>query len=325
MPIPVKTREVSMAKSDSPQVKSTQKVETDSAPRKDAHANPMKHNALAVLLAGVAVVLLLIITFTSWAKNNLYDTEAFSNHVVTAVQSEEVRNAIASGVTEELYDDNPILGRLLSNTTKSFISSQLASDTAGNILDEVATRLQERAIRGNNEPVVIDISGFTSTLASIRDTLAPDFEPEFELPQGDDARIVILKGDEIPSLKNAGVVMLAVLPFAMLGLITLTIVSWFKVGSKPRFLKITGIVLVVTGTLVLIFTNTTTAQLSLIANNANQATILEAVYTEFIASLRSFQSILIGSGLAIIVLTALYERRSQIGDFAKKVRKSSDK
>lgn len=306
-----------MAKSDKSVSKSTQNSEIKAAPK--------KHNALMVFLAGIAVVLLLIITFGTWAKNNLYNTETFSTHVVTAIQTEEVRNAIASGVTDKLYDGRPVLSRLLSNTTESFISSQLATERAGNILDKLASKLQERAIRGKDTPVVIDISGYTATLASIRETIAPDADPQYSLPQGDDARIVILNGDEIPSLKNAGVVMLAVLPFAMLGLIVLFIVSWFKVGRKTRLFKITGVVLLITGTLILIFTNTTAAQLSLIASNANQAVILQAVYTEFVGNLQRFQSILIGTGLAIIVMASLYDRRSQIGSFAKKLRKSNDK
>lgn len=314
-----------MAKSSKSDSKTSQKNEDVSVSKQNTKQMPKKHNALAVFLAGIAVVLLLIITFTTWAKNNLYDTEVFSDHVVTAVQTESVRNAIASGVTDKLYDGRPVLSRLLSSTTESFISSQLATDRAGNILDKVASKLQERAIRGKDTPVVIDISGYTSTLASIRETIAPDADPQFTFPQGDDARIVILNGDEIPSIKGFGMVMLTVLPFAVLGLIVLFIVSWFKVGRKTRLFKISGVVLVITGSLMLIFTNTTAAQLSLIANNANQAVILEAVYNEFVGNLQRFQSVLLGAGFAIIVMASLYDRREQMGAFARKLRKTSDK
>ena len=314
-----------MAKSDKSEIKSVSKTEKAPKEHTDQQTHPKKHNSLVVFLSGLAVVLLLVITFGTWAKNNLYNTEVFSDHVVSAVQTEPVRNAIAAGVTDKIFADFPVAERLLANTVESFISSQLATERAGNILDKVASNLQERAIRGKDTPVVIDISGFTSTIASIREAVAPDAEPKFELPQGDDARIVILNGDEIPSLQNAGMVMLAILPLAMLGLVVLAIVSWFKVGRKPRYFKIVGTVLLITGTLVLIFTNTTSAQLSLLANNSNQAIILEAVYNEFIGNLQRFQSILIGTGLAIIFLATLWDKRHKIGAFVSKIRKSSEK
>lgn len=280
-----------------------------------------------VLVGVVAGLLLLVATFAYWARNNIYNTQRFTDQITTAVQDEQTRQAIGAEVAGELYTNRPIAGRLLTKPTESLISSLLTNDKFSGILDTMATRLNERLVHGRNNAVVVDISGFAPTINSIAESLAPD--ADVQLPTGDAARIVLLKPDTIPNLQPAGRVILAIAPLALLALIVLTIISFIKARSKLTFFKVAGIVLLSVGAILQLILSTATAQLSLQAQNANQATILESVYTQFTDSLQSYTLGLIWAGILLLLGVIVIHYRQNIKQFAvsswQKLPKNRDK
>jgi hypothetical protein len=270
---------------------------------------------LQVLVGVVAGLLLLVTTFSYWARNNIYNTQRFTAQITAAVEDPATREAIGAEVASNLYKDRPIAGRLLTKPTESLISSLLTNDRFSGILDNLATRLSERLIHGRNNPVVIDVSGFSSGITAIATIVAPD--TQISLPTGEDAKIVLLRADAVPNLQPSGRVVLAVAPLALLSLAVLTIVSWFKSRSKLEFLKVAGIVLLSTGVILLLLLSTATAQLALMAQNANQATILESIYTQFTDSLQTYTYGLMWAGTGLIALSAIITHRTTIVGFFK--------
>lgn len=295
-----------------------------SVPLKVLDKGSLKAQVLVGLTAGV---LLLVATFAYWAKNNIYNTERFTQQIVAAVQDEKTRTAIGAEISSQLYADRPIAGRLLSSPTQSLISSLLTNDKFSGILDTMASRLNERLVHGRNNAVVVDISGFSSAITAIGSAVAPD--TEINLPTGEAAKIVLLKPDVVPNLQPAGRVILALAPITLLALIVLTIISFIKTRRKLDFFKVGGIVLVSVGAILWLILSTATAQLSLLAQNTNQATILESVYNQFTHSLQSYTNGLIWAGVLIIVAVVVVRNRQPIKQFAvrnwQKLPKKHDK
>lgn len=263
----------------------------------------------------VAGLLLLTASLGFWAKNNVINSQRFSDHVVNAVHTEPVRTAIGSAVAERLYQDRPVLGRLLSDPTKNLVSSLLLNERFSSILDNMANRLSERLFHGKTNAVVIDASGFTGGIEALAAVLRP--EGELSLPQGDDAKIVLLEADTIPNFQPAAQAILVVTPLAALALVILAVAAWLMSASKLIYGKLTGLVLVATGVTMIVLTSTAASQLSLMAKNANQAVVLQSIYDEFTMSLASYQYWLIWTGIAILAISYLIQYRATIGSYAR--------
>lgn len=268
-----------------------------------------------ILVCIFAGLLLLVTSLGLWAKNNVFDSARFSEHVVAAVQSEPVRGAIGTIVADRLYQDRPILGRVLAQPTENLVSTLLLNERFGSILDTLAGRLDERLFHGRTNPVVIDASGFTSGIEALAATLRP--EAELSLPQGDDAKIVLLESDTIPNFQRSAQVILALTPIAGLAFILLAIISWLRIASKLVYGKLAGVVLISSGVVLAALTSTVAAQLSLLAKNANQATILRSIYDEFTASLIVYQARLIWLGIFVLIVCYIIQYRANILHFAR--------
>ncbi len=247
----------------------------------------------------VAGLLLLIASLGIWAKNHLFDNQRFSEHIVSAIQKEEVRQTIGGGVASKLYADRPVLGRVLSEPTENLVASLLINDRASSLLNTVASRFNERLFHGRTNDVVIDISTFSEGITTIASTLRPG--TEINLPEGDNARITLVNASAIPNLQKASQVLLIVTPISIILLLGLTVISWLRLSNPLEFIKLAGIVLLSTGIVLVVLTQTAAAQLSLLAQNANQAIVLSAVYDEFIGSLQSYQTWLIILGVGLII------------------------
>lgn len=278
--------------------------------KKPVDKNSVKTQVLVGVLAGF---LLLVATFAYWAKNNIYNTERFTDQITAAVQDEKTRTAIGSEVSAQLYKDRPIAGRLLSKPTESLVASLLTNDKFSGILDTMATRLNERLVHGRNNAVVIDISGFSSSITAIGAAVAPD--TEINLPTGDDAKIVLLKPDTIPNLQPSGRVILAVAPLTLLALIVLTILSWLKTRNKMDFIKVAGVVVLSVGAILQLILSTAASQLSLMAQNTNQAIILDSVYGQFTHSLQGYTYGLMWAGVFLLAIVVIVHYRTQVGGF----------
>lgn len=263
----------------------------------------------------LACLLLLVASLGIWAKNNFFNSQQFSNHVVAAVQEQDVRNAIGSSVSSKLYDGKPVLGRVLGQPTENLVSSLLVNDRFSSVLYNISDRLNERLFHGKTNDVVIDISGFSAGIKSLAATLRPD--AEVNLPEGEDARIVLINGSAIPNLQKTAQVVLFITPVALLSLLILATISWLRIRRKSVFFKYAGIVAIATGVVLAIVTQTASAQLSLLAKNANQAVILGAVYDEFVASLQTYQTWLIVGGITTLVVRVIILRRAQIADWSQ--------
>lgn len=282
-------------------------------PQTPAQAKPATWQHIIFSL--IAGLLLLVSSLGIWAKNNVFNSEQFSKHVVTAVQQDDVRQAIGSSVASFLYTDRPVLGRVLSQPTENLVSSLLVNDRFSSVLYNLSDRLNERLFHGKTNDVVIDISGFTEGIKALAATLRP--ETELNLPEGDAARITLINGSAVPDLQKTGQVVLIVTPISLLALLLLVCVSWLRMRSKADFFKYAAIVALSTGIVLTVLTQTASAQLSLLAQNANQAIILGSIYDEFVASLRSYQTWLIVIGIITIIIRELILRRTQLASWSQ--------
>ena len=86
-----------------------------------------------IWLALLAGILILIANSALWANNNIYNEEKFSEIVTESITSESSREAIADGVTSEIFKDSPVARRLVGGTSTKLISGLLDTDVFSDI------------------------------------------------------------------------------------------------------------------------------------------------------------------------------------------------
>ncbi len=282
-----------------------------------------KLNWKRYLLVTLATVLLMTASLTVWIRNNVYNSERFSNTVVTAITSESSRSAIASEVTDKVFAGRPIAGRVLTSPTQSLIESLLNNDRFQGILTTVATKVNQRITKGNPQPIVIDISSFTNVITTVKQVIAPD--ADFTVPTGDAAKITLLKADALPDIHRAGQFLLVLLPATLLALAAIAVAGWFTVGRKATWFKLAGSVMLISSVVLLAFNFSGGPLLASFAQDSNQSIVLQNIYNAFTANFEHFQYLLGGFGIVLVAFGYSLERRNWPADVLASIKRAINK
>lgn len=245
-----------------------------------------------------AVLLLVISSLSFFVTNNIYDSQRFATKTTEAITSEPAREAIAEQITSEiLKDQSQISQRLLTEPSEALISGLLKSDAFSNVFYDFSNSLNRFLTTKDIKPVTIDISSITSTVDTVVDTIEPN--NNLDLSRFDDEEITLFEDTDLPPFKTIGQTLLIIGPISLLALLVLAVISFRKLDDKKELLKHSGLVLLISGILLLVLTYTSSGLLTVAIIDPERSTVMQAIYNSFVSNFRILQVIMIALGGAL--------------------------
>ncbi len=263
----------------------------------------------SIIWLTIAASFLLTITNSAiWVNQQIFNSENFTETVTTSLTSESSRNAIASQVTERIFEDKPIAKRLVGNFSEKLISGLLATDQFENVLGVAVDKLQVYATSENQQDVEIDLTGIKSVITqvtNIADTLGSDVTVETSnVPD----TISLVQEENIPDFYRVGVVLMWLAPISLIGAMILLLIPYKKKWHNNKVTLITqGTVVAIGGMFALLIGPLFRAPLLAQVNTSNGRVVVGNLYDAFIATFNSQTLWLIIIGLlAIVVGLSIY-------------------
>ena len=253
-------------------------------------------------LITVAVLLLIISSLSFFVTNNIYNSSTFASKVTQAVQTETVRDAMASQITSEiLADQSPVAAKVLTQPVNTLVSGLLKTDAFNTVVYNFSFRLNKFLTTKDFEPITIDISSATTTIEAVADRIRPD--NELDLSRFATEEIVLLDDVDLPPFRTIGQTLLISGPLALLALLALAVTSLIKMKDKWNFAKFSSIVLGISGVVLLVLSYTSGALLTITIIDPERSTIMQEIYSVFIAN---FQAIALGMVVVAGIIYAVY-------------------
>jgi cytochrome bd-type quinol oxidase subunit 2 len=168
-----------------------------------------------------AGLLLLIANSAFWLNHNIFNEQRFAEITTDSLTSETSRTAIASALTDRIYEDRPIASRIAGDLTKKTISGLLDSSLVETAIKTTAERLNLAVTASNKESVEIDLSGVkdvVTQVVNVASTINPELQAD---PSNIPESIVLLDGSRIPDFYKYGIAFMWLAPLAFLGAMVL--------------------------------------------------------------------------------------------------------
>lgn len=154
-----------------------------------------------LVCAALAVFLLLVGNIGVWIARNIADTSNFVETTREVLEREDVREALATRIVDNVVFQYPIAGAALEDSLVSVVTGLLGSDRLQPVLDRVATQLHQAVILGERQSITIESPELqTAVLAAVR-TFAPEQASRLAL-EGDTLRIELFSGVDLPSYES---------------------------------------------------------------------------------------------------------------------------
>jgi hypothetical protein len=291
-----------MAKSSS-KTKEVKITQSNSKPEKKV----TKLNKI-VWLTIAATFLLLIANSAIWVNQQIFNSDNFTETVTTSLTSESSREAIASQVTDKIFEDKPVAKRLVGNFSDKLISGLLATDQFDNVLNVAVEKLQVYATSETQEDVEIDLTGIKSVITqvtNVADTLGSDVTVETSnVPDS----ITLVSADNVPDFYTYGVVLLWLAPISLIGAIILLLIPYRKNWHNRKVTLITqGVIVTIGGLLALLIGPLVRVPLLAQVQTSSGRVVVGNIYDAFIATFNSQTMWIITIGLvAVVVGLSLY-------------------
>ena len=190
-----------------------------------------KEKALRWFSAGssvLIVILLLILHSAYWMNQNFLNNQNFSQKVSSVLAQDSSREAIGQEVSDQVFKDKPVLGRVAGDKLSSIVTSILGTDIANKVVTRLSSDTVLYLTSAKQKPIEISLSEIKpvivtlSTVLNSVDTTSNISIDSSTIPD----KIVLLEPGTIPSLYRYSVILSWMVPFAailVLGLFALIV------------------------------------------------------------------------------------------------------
>ena len=190
-----------------------------------------KEKALRWFSAGssvLIVILLLVLHSAYWMNQNFLNNQNFSQKVSSVLAQDSSREAIGQEVSDQVFKDKPVLGRVAGDKLSSIVTSILGTDIANKVVTRVSSDTVLYLTSAKQKPIEISLSEIKpvivtlSTVLNSVDTTSNISIDSSTIPD----KIVLLEPGTIPSLYRYSVILSWMVPFAailVLGLFALIV------------------------------------------------------------------------------------------------------
>ena len=196
--------------------------------------------------SGLIVILLLILHSAYWMNQNFLNNQNFSQKVSSVLAQDSSREAIGQEVSDQVFKDKPVLGKVAGDKLSSIVTSILGTDIANKVVTRVSSDTVLYLTSAKQKPIEISLSEIKPvivTLSTVLNSVDKTSNVSIDASTIPD-KIVLLEPGTIPSLYRYSVILSWMVPFAaiiVIGLFAL-IVRLRKLGIRQG-IKRAGILL----------------------------------------------------------------------------------
>ncbi len=178
-----------------------------------------KEKALRWFSAGASaliVILLLILHSAYWMNQNFLNNQNFSQKVSSVLAQDSSREAIGQEVSDQVFKDKPVLGRVAGDKLSSIVTSILGTDIANKVVTRVSSDTVLYLTSAKQKPIEISLSEIKPvivTLSTVLNSVDKTSNVSIDASTIPD-KIVLLEPGTIPSLYRYSVILSWMVPFA---------------------------------------------------------------------------------------------------------------
>ena len=264
-------------------------------------------NKGTVLFSILATFLLLLASVSWWFYNDVYNEKNFQNHVSTALQTQDSREAIAALIIDEGFKNRPVLKNLVSDQLGQVLAGALTGPRVQNIMDRLILRVHDVLFSPETKAIAIDITGiknFISRLSQLVESATGEERQAVNIPD----QIVLVREGEVPSIAPFGMTLLALGPISIIAGIALAAWLIWRTLDKVSVLKVLGGSLAVWSVVTILFTQWYKPLLVSSVGNPYARTIADQILGEFLKSLTNQNLLLLLFGLLLFVGGFVYNK-----------------
>ncbi len=190
-----------------------------------------KEKALRWFSAGASaliVILLLILHSAYWMNQNFLNNQNFSQKVSSVLAQDSSREAIGQEVSDQVFKDKPVLGRVAGDKLSSIVTSILGTDIANKVVTRVSSDTVLYLTSAKQKPIEISLSEIKPiivTLSTVLNSVDKTSNVSIDSSTIPD-KVVLLEPGTIPSLYRYSVILSWMVPFSaiiVLGLFALIV------------------------------------------------------------------------------------------------------
>jgi hypothetical protein len=190
-----------------------------------------KEKALRWFSAGASaliVILLLILHSAYWMNQNFLNNQNFSQKVSSVLAQDSSREAIGQEVSDQVFKDKPVLGKVAGDKLSSIVTSILGTDIANKVVTRVSSDTVLYLTSAKQKPIEISLSEIKPvivTLSTVLNSVDKTSNVSIDSSTIPD-KVVLLEPGTIPSLYRYSVILSWMVPFSaiiVLGLFALIV------------------------------------------------------------------------------------------------------
>jgi len=190
---------------------------------------------LNTALLVLAVALLLIANMGYWLSSTIYNPTNFSNTVVQAYESPEVRNAIASEIVDSALGSRPLVKQVLGDPIHSAISGIIGSNMFKTVLKNTASKFNTYVTSSNRKDVTVEVGQVSRFVKVAATAISPSLGDQ--VPSTTPQTIVIVKSSSIPNVNQWLRPIMFIGPIAGFFSIVIVLVQFYRSKYKPGYIK----------------------------------------------------------------------------------------
>jgi len=196
--------------------------------------------------SGLIVILLLILHSAYWMNQNFLNNQNFSQKVSSVLAQDSSREAIGQEVSDQVFKDKPVLGRVAGDKLSSIVNSILGTDIANKVVTRVSSDTVLYLTSAKQKPIEISLSEIKPvivTLSTVLNSVDKTSNVSIDASTIPD-KIVLLEPGTIPSLYRYSVILSWMVPFAAILVIGLfALIVRLRKLSIRQGIKCAGILL----------------------------------------------------------------------------------
>ena len=166
--------------------------------------------------SGLIVILLLILHSAYWMNQNFLNNQNFSQKVSSVLAQDSSREAIGQEVSDQVFKDKPVLGKVAGDKLSSIVTSILGTDIANKVVTRVSSDTVLYLTSAKQKPIEISLSEIKPvivTLSTVLNSVDKSSNVSIDASTIPD-KIVLLEPGTIPSLYRYSVILSWMVPFA---------------------------------------------------------------------------------------------------------------
>jgi hypothetical protein len=239
-------------------------------------------------------------------NQNFINSQNFSQKVSNVLALDSSREAIGNEVSDQVFKDKPILGRVAGDKLASIVTSLLGTDIANKLLTRVSNDTVVYLTASKQKPIEVNLSEIKPVIIAVSkavDTIEKNDIASIDASSIPD-KIVLVQPGTIPSFYKYSVILAWMVPFAALlsvGLFVL-IVRLRKLSIRQS-LKRAGLIIMTSSIVGMIIGPVVKPPAIAMLQSTNLRTLTSNLYDAFWSPFLAQMSYMFMLGLLIFVIS----------------------